>query len=94
MDRHDSIQYITTRVTGAALYEQMAEEAAELAHAALKLSRIARGENPTPTTLCEAMEHLVEELSDLALILEVAGQQPDPEQMDKKLARWVARLKC
>ena len=33
-----------------AMYEQLAEEANELAHAAQKMARIQRGENPTPVT--------------------------------------------
>lgn len=35
----------------AAMLEQLAEEAAELAQAALKCARIERGENPTPVTM-------------------------------------------
>ena len=48
-----------------AMLEQMAEEAAELAQAALKLARIKRGENPTPVTEEEAWKHLVEEYIDV-----------------------------
>ena len=48
-----------------AMLEQMAEEAAELAQAALKLARIKRGENPTPVTEEEAWKHLVEEYTDV-----------------------------
>ena len=39
-----------------AMLEQLAEEAAELSHAALKLARIIRGENPTPVTEVEAWD--------------------------------------
>lgn len=45
--------------------EQLAEEAAELAHAALKLSRILRGESPTPVSEAEAREALVREIADV-----------------------------
>lgn len=92
MDKHDNIQYVINRVPMVALYEQMAEEAVELAHAALKLARIARGENPTPVTLYEATGNLVEELADLALVVEVIGYGPDPELMEDKLRRWRERL--
>lgn len=34
----------------AATYELLAEECIELAHAALKMARVKRGENPTPAT--------------------------------------------
>lgn len=47
-----------------AMYEQLAEEANELAHAAQKMARILRGENPTPVTEEEAMKNLVEEFTD------------------------------
>lgn len=33
-----------------AMYEMLAEEATELAHAAQKMARILRGEKPTPVT--------------------------------------------
>ena len=40
---------------------QLAEEAAELAQAALKLRRAIDGTNPTPKTIAEARENLIEE---------------------------------
>ena len=47
-----------------AMYEQLAEEAGELAHAAQKMARILRGENPTPVTEEEARRNLVEKFTD------------------------------
>lgn len=47
-----------------AMYEQLAEEANELAHAAQKMARILRGENPTSVTEEEARRNLVEEFTD------------------------------
>lgn len=44
-----------------ALLEQLAEEAAELAQAALKYARILRGENPTPVNVYKAHANLIEE---------------------------------
>ena len=49
----------------AAMLEQLAEEAAKLAQAALKLARIERGENPTPVSKEEAEENLREEYTDV-----------------------------
>lgn len=46
---------------------QLAEEAAEVAQAALKLRRVLDGKNPTPVTECDALDNLVEELADVAL---------------------------
>lgn len=53
------------KIGKAAMLEQLAEEAAELSQAALKLARVLRGENPTPVTEEEAWKHLVEEYTDV-----------------------------
>ena len=53
------------------LLEQLAEECAELAHAALKLARLERCENPTPKTEEECVAELKEELADVGLCIEV-----------------------
>lgn len=50
-----------------AALELLAEECTELAHAALKLARIKRGENPTPTTEEEAIDNLIEEMADVGI---------------------------
>lgn len=47
-----------------AMLEQLAEEAAELSQAALKLARVLRGENPTPVTRREVRKHLIEEYDE------------------------------
>lgn len=75
-----------------AALEQLAEEAAELAQAALKVSRILRGINPTPTHLDDAERALVEELSDVILCAQVAGLIPEQDIMITKLRRWAERL--
>lgn len=75
-----------------AALEQLAEEAAELAQAALKVSRIRRGVNPSPTHLADAEEALAEELSDVVLCAQVAGLVPDQGIMADKLRRWGERL--
>ena len=49
---------IAEKIGQAALLEQTAEEAAELSHAALKLARILRGENPTPVDAVNARKAL------------------------------------
>lgn len=54
----------------AATLELLAEEAAEASHAALKVARVLRGENPTPVSLEEAKEHLKEEIADASLMIE------------------------
>ena len=57
-------------ISDAAMLEGLAEEAIELAQAALKLARVIRKENPTPVTAEEAEEHLAEEIVDVLLYLQ------------------------
>ena len=76
----------------AALYEQLAEEAAELAHAASKCARILRGENPTPVAEKDARERVIEELSDVAHVARVIELEVDAGQIYQKNMRWFARL--
>ena len=55
---------IINRIGIPAALEQLAEEAAELSQAALKLARVLRGENPTPVTRREVRKHLIEEYDE------------------------------
>lgn len=76
---------------------QLAEEATELAHAALKYRRAITGTSPTPVTKEEALERLREEIADVDLCLVVAGdicEAADDEifRMEKKRDRWIKRL--
>ncbi len=54
----------------AAMLELLAEECMELAHAALKLARVERGENPTPKQPEECREKVTEEWADVVICLE------------------------
>jgi NTP pyrophosphatase (non-canonical NTP hydrolase) len=89
MTNLETISSLTKTVT---LLDQLAEEATELAHAALKASRIMRGENPTPVNIREAESKLVEEWTDLCLVADVMGLNLDEDIYDGKLNRWTARL--
>lgn len=51
----------------AAALEQLAEESAELAQAALKMARKPRGENPTPKSRADCIANLQEEIADVEL---------------------------
>lgn len=81
-----------------ALLEQLAEEAAELAQASLKLSRVIRAENPTPVTLREAWDNLAEEIGDVNLCVEALRSEMPSETetignvMMRKQKRWFQRL--
>ena len=84
---------IRTKLCDAELLAQLAEEASELAHAALKLRRVRDGRNYTPVTFGEAYEQLKEEISDVLLCLDVLGVDGDRRTMDAKLERWADRLR-
>lgn len=91
------IEYIKKMVPRGELFCQLAEESAELAHAALKLRRAEDGTNPTPVTVEEATENLVEEIADILLVLDALEIDPMSLEVDmvqeKKLRRWAGRLK-
>ena len=83
---------IIDNVPEAALYEQLGEEAAELAHACFKKSRVIRGENPTPVSSEEASINVCEELTDVHVASFVLGLSKDPRLFFEKIARWAERL--
>ena len=94
----NAFDYIREKVPQAELLAQLAEEASELTHAALKLRRACDGTNPTPVSPDEALVKLREEISDVMLLLEVlrlGGDVHLPEYYktrNAKLDRWVLRL--
>ena len=80
------------------LLEGLIEECSELIQAAAKRLRIMRGESPTPVTLAENEAHLIEELADAELNIQMivkklgAQSEVDTIYLDK-LKRWEKRLK-
>lgn len=74
-----------------AAFEMLAEESTELAHAALKVARILRGENPTPVTFDQGMKSLTEEVSDVILCLRDLDIEADMEIMNEKINRFYRR---
>ena len=84
---------IIEKIGRPAALEQLAEEAAELSQAALKLARCMRGENPTPKSRRQCEKELVEEMTDLILCLRVLGLKADKKLMKYKHHRWERRLK-
>ena len=77
------------------LLAQLAEEAAELAQAALKLRRVMDGRNPTPTGYAQAVKNLQEEIADVTLCIDQISSV-DYSKVNQirtgKLGRWIARL--
>lgn len=61
------IEYIASKLSREDILCQLAEEASELAQAALKLRRAITGTNPTPVSECKATDDLFEELADVAV---------------------------
>ena len=75
------------------LFEQLAEEAAELAQAANKMARAIRRNNPTPKTEDEAMKDVIEEYTDVVSVgSNILDIEPDWLIGDYKLYRWTKRI--
>ena len=89
----DNLQYIIEHVPAAARIEQLAEEAAELAQAALKMARVMRDENPTPVPYMEALRRLREEYTDVFVAAIAAELLVDSELGKAKMERWAGRVK-
>lgn len=90
--RISNTEYIQKHTSEAALYELLAEEAAELSHAASKMARILRKEVPTPKTPEKAKEEVIEEYTDVRNAAYVLDLFADEDLADYKLARWIKRL--
>ena len=85
---------------------QLAEEASELAQAALKLRRALDGTNPTPKSVAECEANLMEEFADVSnavtalcdawfghsLDSECEFWDAEREIEDAKYKRWLSRL--
>lgn len=91
------VKFIRGQMSQEELLAQLAEEAVELSHAALKLRRAHSKSNPTPIPLGEAYAHLKEEVADVQLLLKVLGMDRHQAEYDLigklKLERWVNRLR-
>ena len=79
-------------LSDAEILAQLAEEASELAQAALKLRRVLDGKNPTPVSLEKAKVNLVEEYSDVVCCMMELEMIYDPSLINRKKERWIRRL--
>lgn len=79
-------------LSNADLYEQLAEEATELAQACLKMSRKLRGTNPTPLSIDEITKMLTEEFTDVVSVASILLVGVDSNLANAKRARWNDRL--
>lgn len=100
-DAEDMNRTIESKLGARERLETLAEEAAELSQAALKMIRAYKmggAVNPTPITPNEALENLFEEVADVELAEEALGmyymnRRRIEEIKEKKRSRWVERLK-
>lgn len=85
---------IKQKVPVTELLAGLAEEASELAQAALKLRRVYDGTNPTPVKEEDAQERLYEEMADVKLYCSMLNVNVKyiSEVMVSKQKRWEQRL--
>ena len=100
-DAEDMNRIIESKLGARERLEVLAEEAAELSQAALKMIRAYKMDgavNPTPITPNEALENLFEEIADVELAVEALGfyymsRRRISEIKEEKRKRWFERLK-
>lgn len=91
----NNLEVIRARLGKDELLAALAEEACELAHAALKLRRALTDANPTPKTVEECFASFTEEEADIFCILKALDIKNDAEIekiIERKIIRWVKRL--
>lgn len=92
-----ALAFVRAAVPPSELWAQLAEEATELAHAALKLRRSIGEVNPTPVKPDEAFGAVMEEIADVTLLIHVLQLDLSPDAIEmtgrRKLLRWCDRLK-
>lgn len=80
-----------------AMWLGLAEEAAELSQAAAKLARFYEGRNPVAYDIRNSdtlKEKLVEELTDVAIVVDALGMRVNPGLYLDKVARWTSRIEA
>ena len=96
----DDVDYIANNISELAVLMALAEEASELSKAAIKYAR-AKGllDNPTPISVEQAENDLIEEYNDLLICVGVLNKIPslticvDVDLRKRKCRRWAERIK-
>ena len=92
------IEYIASKLSREDILCQLADEAAELSQAALKLRRAITGTNPAPVDFDTAYDNLLEEIADVEGAVKVLTLDRKKEEIAKissdKITRWAQRLKA
>ena len=96
------LEYIAANLSDEDILCQIAEEAAELSKAALKLRRVLTGTNPTPVSYEDAIYNLIEEYGDVVGAFRVYAKKSEidtevyelsNEIIESKIYRWAKRIK-
>lgn len=91
---NENINYIRENLSDKARLIQLGEECAELSAAIFKLFRKKETDNPTPKSLEEIYENLIEEIEDVAVSISTISEYlRDRKIYESKLKRWVERVK-
>lgn len=95
---NEKLQYIVDCLPTEELLAQLAEEASELAQAALKLRRVEDGTNPARISKEDAIKNLLEEIADVKLSIHLLGFDSEKAEevcrdiMAEKTDRWADSL--
>lgn len=91
----ENIEYIQSRLSHRDLYEMLAEEAAELSQAALKVIRAeGMSGSVTPVSAEEAHAKLNEEVVDVLVVLAALNVEIFSAKLaNEKAQRWADRLR-
>lgn len=102
MTWNEKMDYLRASLTAEDMWGQLAEEASELAQAALKMQRYVVGTNPPRKAFADLVTDIIEERGDVLICLELlrfgtVEELPwrggDKAYLDKKLSRWVDCIK-
>ena len=90
----ENIKYVQNKLSRRDLYEMLAEEAAELSQAALKVIRAeGMSGSVTPISAEEAYETLNEEVVDVLIVLTALKADFNAKLAEEKVQRWADRLR-
>lgn len=99
MNASESAEYILNSFYPPTFLCQLAEEASELAQAALKVNRILCGTNRPAKSWDDCFGGLIEEIADVQVVASIIISQMEIDRdeiekiMEAKLERWAERIK-